>query len=132
MLQISYQHIKTYLAMQNCGISSDDIQPVGHQTGKDGELVNNESEMCHAEMHREADISAESLMKKCDLEMDKEVPSGSIKRRKVSDTAEINSTKLKATESSIVEWLKNLDEGVSEECKPIYVSDTCIYFALWL
>lgn len=107
--------------MRNCGISSEGIQPGSDQAGKDGELVNNE-----------ADISANSLMEKCDLEMD-EVPSGPVngcqankvplacegeftsKRQKVGETEEVKSIRLKATESSVVEWLKNLDEGVSED-----------------
>ncbi|RYQ88898.1 hypothetical protein Ahy_B09g095816 isoform D [Arachis hypogaea] len=114
---VTYQHIKTYLTMQSCGVSKDDIQ-----TQKDSE-----SEIQQVETHCEANISDHSLMEKCDLEMDK-VASRPVefttKRQKVSDMKEINSTDFKATENSILEWLKHHDEGVSENSKRV--------FALWL
>ncbi|XP_019439561.1 PREDICTED: uncharacterized protein LOC109345181 [Lupinus angustifolius] len=117
---ISYQHIKTYLTMLNCGVSSEAIQPGDHYAGKDDELVNNE-----------ASISSKSLIEKCDLTTN-DIPSGAVnggyqlrklpftcereltsKRQKVVEAEDINSIQLKATESSIVEWLKNLDEGAT-------------------
>ncbi|TKY47296.1 Werner syndrome ATP-dependent helicase-like [Spatholobus suberectus] len=134
---ISYLHIKTYLSMRNCGISLEAHQSGSHQTRKDDEPAHNASnlsdptlEMSHVERHCEDSIFAESSMEKCDLEID-EVPSLPVngsevqkhplasegeftsKRQKVSETKEANSTKLKATESSVVEWLKNLDEGAT-------------------
>ncbi|XP_020968059.1 uncharacterized protein LOC107617274 isoform X2 [Arachis ipaensis] len=103
---VTYQHIKTYLTMQSCGVSKDDIQ-----TQKDSE-----SEIQQVETHCEANISDHSLMEKCDLEMDK-VASRPVefttKRQKVSDMKEINSTDFKATENSILEWLKHHDEGAT-------------------
>ncbi|XLT08993.1 hypothetical protein HN51_054786, partial [Arachis hypogaea] len=62
--ELPENHIKTYLTMQSCGVSKDDIQ-----TQKD-----RESEIQQVETHCEANISEHSLMEKCDLEMDK-VPS---------------------------------------------------------
>ncbi|XP_029151693.1 uncharacterized protein [Arachis hypogaea] len=64
--ELPENHIKTYLTMQSCGVSKDDIQ-----TQKD-----RESEIQQVETHCEANISEHSLMEKCDLEMDK-VPSNS-------------------------------------------------------
>ncbi|KAK7290316.1 hypothetical protein RIF29_04638 [Crotalaria pallida] len=116
---ISYQHIKTYLALQNCGVSSETILLGGHPAGKDGEVENNE-----------ADISSESLIENCDLKIDEksapvnggcqlrklpltcegEFPS---KRQKVNEAEDVNSIKLKATESSVLDFLKNLDEGAA-------------------
>jgi len=121
--------------MRNSGISLETFQSGSNQTGKDDELAYNASnfpdstlETC-PDRHCEDGISAKSLAEQCDLEMD-EVPlpvnsseeqklsnasEGEFtrKRQKVSETNEENSTKLKATESSVVEWMKNLDEGVS-------------------
>lgn len=136
MVQITYPHIKAYLTMRTCGISLESIQSEGHQSVKDGEAVNNASntsepplETCNTESHIEADISTKSTM---EMEIDVVVPAGPVngcqvqklplsceeeftsKRLKVSETEEVNLIKLKATESSVVEWLKNLDEGVSE------------------
>ncbi|KAL9320181.1 hypothetical protein ACSQ67_012020 [Phaseolus vulgaris] len=132
---ISYQHIKTYLSMRNSGISLETFQSGSNQTGKDDELAYDASnfpdstlETC-PDRHCEDDISAKSLSEQRDLEMD-EVPlpvnsseeqklsnasEGEFtrKRQKVSETNEENSTKLKATESSVVEWMKNLDEGAT-------------------
>ncbi|MED6216776.1 hypothetical protein PIB30_011103 [Stylosanthes scabra] len=108
---VTYPQIKTYLTMQSCGVFKDDIQAVDHQSAKDSK-----SEIQQAEMRCEADISDHSSMEKSDLETDK-VPSGPVefttKRQKVSDTKEINSTELKATQSSILEWLKHRDEGAT-------------------
>ncbi|XP_061344896.1 uncharacterized protein LOC133290798 [Gastrolobium bilobum] len=135
---ISYPHIKAYLVMRNCGTSIEGIQSGVYQTGKDSEPVNNASalsehplEKCQAEQrHCEADIPAKNLTEKCDLEID-EVPSGPVnglqvqklplacekeftsKRQKVSETEEVNSIALKATESSVVEWLNGVDEGAT-------------------
>lgn len=143
MVQISYQHIKTYLAMRNCGISLESSQSGGQQSGKDGEAVNDASNLSeppletgHMESHPEAVISTKTTTEKCDsVKIDEVVvvPSGPVngcqvhklplategeftsKRQKVSEAEEVNPIKLKATESCVVEWLKNLDEGVSED-----------------
>jgi ATP-dependent DNA helicase RecQ len=135
MVQITYPHIKAYLTMRTCGISLEDIQPKGHhQSVKDGEAVNNASdlsdsplEICQTESHLEADISPKRLieidavpsgplngcqLQKLPLACEGEFPS---KRLKISETEEVSLIKLKATESSVVEWLKNYDEGVSED-----------------
>lgn len=113
--------------MRNCGISLEAIQSGSNQTGKDDEPAHNASnlsdptlETCHVERYCEDGISAKSSLEKWDLEID-EVPilpvNGSEvqklplvcegeftnKRQKVSETKEVNSTKLKATESSVVE-----------------------------
>lgn len=134
MVQITYPHIKAYLTMRTCGISLESIQSEGHQSVKDGEAVNNASNLSeppletrNLESHIEADISTESTM-----EIDEVASSGPVngcqvqklplsceeeftsKRLKISETEEVNLIKLKATESSVVEWLKNHDEGVSE------------------
>jgi len=123
--------------MRNCGISLETIQSGSNQTGKDDELAHNASNLSDSTLetcpdrHCEDDISAKSLAEQRHLEMDEdEVPlpvnsseerklsnasEGDFtrKRQKVSETKEVNSTKLKATASSVVEWMKNLDEGVS-------------------
>ncbi|KAF7816268.1 Werner syndrome ATP-dependent helicase isogeny [Senna tora] len=124
---VSYLHIKTYLAMPNSEISPESIQPQSCQAGKDGELGNNESDLSQHPLdtcHMEVDMSAETLIKNCDLEKDKESPgptnSGFVqklplvseeeftkKRLKVCEPEEENPIKLKATESSLVEWMKN-------------------------
>ncbi|WJX37048.1 DNA helicase [Trifolium repens] len=130
--EITYPHIKTYLTMRTCGISLEDIQPEGHQSVKDGEAVNNASDLSEppleirqTESHLEANLSTKRL-----LEIDA-VPSGPVngcqvqnlplacegefpsKRLKISETEEVSLIKLKATESSVVEWLKNHDEGAN-------------------
>lgn len=138
--------------MRNCGISLEAIQSGSNQTGKDDEPAHNASnlsgptlETCHVERHCEDGISAISSTEKCNLEIN-EVPTLPVngsevqklsltseggftnKRHKVSETKEVNSTKLKATESSVVEWLKNLDEGVSGDLSfLIYV---CVYMCV--
>ncbi|RDX94035.1 hypothetical protein CR513_23629, partial [Mucuna pruriens] len=115
---ISYQHIKTYLSMLKCGKSLDAFQSGSHQIGNDDEPVQNASnlsdptlETCHVERHCEDGVSVNgSEVQKLPLASEEEFTS---KRQKVSETKEVNSTKLRATESSIVEWLKNLDEGAT-------------------
>lgn len=127
MVQITYPHIKVYLTMQTCGVSLESIQSDGHQSGKDGETVNNASNLSEpssvtpdSESHPQANVATESIMA-----INEVVPSEPVnvcqvqefptsKRLKVSDTEEVKIIKLKATESSVVEWLQNLDEGVSE------------------
>ncbi|CAK8566152.1 unnamed protein product [Lathyrus sativus] len=112
--------------MQTCGVSLESIQSEGHQFGKDGEAVNNASNSSEpssvthdAESHPQANIVTESIM-----EINEVVPSEPVnvcqvqefptsKRLKVSDTEEVKIIKLKATSSSIVEWLENLDEGAT-------------------
>ncbi|KEH34543.1 putative DNA helicase [Medicago truncatula] len=131
--EITYPHIKAYLTMRTCGISLESIQSEGHQSVKDGEAVNNASNLSeppletrNLESHIEADISTESTM-----EIDEVASSGPVngcqvqklplsceeeftsKRLKISETEEVNLIKLKATESSVVEWLKNHDEGAT-------------------
>ncbi|XP_020203680.1 uncharacterized protein LOC109789190 [Cajanus cajan] len=135
--EITYQHIKTYLSMRNCGITLEAVQSENQQTGEDDEPAHNASNLsdptlntCHVESHCEDNISAKSSTEKGDLEIN-EVPTLSVngsevqklplanerefpnKRQKVGETKEANSTKLKATESSVVEWLKNLNEGAT-------------------
>lgn len=131
--EITYPHIKTYLTMRTCGISLENIQSEGRQSVKDGKAVNNASNLSepsletrHPESRLEADISTESRM-----EVDEVVSSTPVngcqvqkiplaceaeftsKRLKVSEAEEVSLIKLKATESSVVEWLKNLDEGAT-------------------
>ena len=126
--------------MRNCGISLEAIQPVGHLTGKDGELVNNASESselpsetCLVEKHCEVDMSSKGSMETCDLGINKEKPPGPVngfqvqklplvseedfsnKWQNVGESEEASPIKLKATESSLEEWLKKIDEGVSDD-----------------
>ncbi|XP_014519054.1 uncharacterized protein LOC106776193 [Vigna radiata var. radiata] len=133
---ISYQHIKTYLSMQNCGISLETNQYGSNQTGKDDELAHNASNLSDCTLETcpdrqcEDDTSVKALAEERDLEMD-EVPSLPVngseeeklsnaregkftrKRQRVSETKEVNSTRLKATVTSVIEWMKNLDEGAT-------------------
>ncbi|XP_022642316.1 uncharacterized protein LOC106776266 isoform X2 [Vigna radiata var. radiata] len=135
-IAISYQHIKTYLSMQNCGISLETNQYGSNQTGKDDELAHNASNLSDCTLETcpdrqcEDDTSVKALAEERDLEMD-EVPSLPVngseeeklsnaregkftrKRQRVSETKEVNSTRLKATVTSVIEWMKNLDEGAT-------------------
>lgn len=120
MVQITYPHIKAYLTMQACGVSLE-----SNQSGKDGEAVNNASNLSEpSSVTRDTENHLEPNVTESIMETNEVVPSGPVnvcqvqefptsKRLKV-ETEEVKIIKLKATESSVVEWLKNLDEGVSE------------------
>ncbi|KAG4989537.1 hypothetical protein JHK82_031863 [Glycine max] len=136
--EITYQHIKTYLTMRNCGISLEAIQSGSIQTEKDGEPAHNASnlsgptlETCHVERHCEDGISAISSTEKCNLEIN-EVPTLPVngsevqklsltseggftnKRHKVSETKEATLSDVLehfngSSEDSVVELLNCLD-----------------------
>lgn len=132
MVQISYLHIKTCLAMRNSGVSLESIQSGGNQSEKN-EDVNDASNL------------SEPPLETCNMEVNEVVPSGPVngcqvqnhplaceeefasKRQKVSETEGVNSIKLEATESSVVEWLTKLDEGVSEDLFIFLIQSFMIY-----
>uniref|UniRef100_A0A2N9HLW9 HRDC domain-containing protein n=1 Tax=Fagus sylvatica TaxID=28930 RepID=A0A2N9HLW9_FAGSY len=125
---ISYAHIKTTLVMQNLGISPELILPSCPNTLNADQLP----DICHMEGPCEVETSANNSMAPCSFGKNEEtasVPSTGgqgpklslvhdedallIKRQKVSGPEKGSLISLKATESSIVDWLKNYDEGVS-------------------
>ncbi|XP_075634157.1 uncharacterized protein LOC142606705 [Castanea sativa] len=136
---ISYEHIKTVLAMQNLGISPELILPSNHNTLNADQLPNNVSECsliststCHMEGPCEVETSAKNSIGSCSfgkIEEAASVPSTGgqgpklspvhdedtllTKRQKVSELDKGSLIPLEATESSIVEWLKNYAEGVT-------------------
>jgi len=137
--------------MRNCGISLETNQSGSNQTGKD-ELTHNASNLSDCTLETcpdrqcEDDISVKSFAEQRDLEMD-EVPSLPVnsseehkllnasegeftrKRQKVSETKEVNSTRLEATVSSVVEWMNNLDEGVSGD---LFMFLTTLYIYIYI
>ncbi|KAK4274954.1 hypothetical protein QN277_018107 [Acacia crassicarpa] len=127
--EVSYLQIKTYLSMRNTGISLEGTQHGSIQAAKDGEFVKEASDLLQnpldtynmEERSGEIDVCPKSPMKRNDLDKDEEStgPTNgsqvqnlllvcekelSNKRQKVSEE---NPIKLEATESSVVEWLKN-------------------------
>lgn len=124
--------------MQNSGMSPESILTGKSQPEKDNKPVKSASDLsqppfdrCQMEMCSEVDRSADSSIEINDLEKDEESPghanrSGvqnpsfvseealTKKRQKVSEPEDENPIKSKATEDSLVEWLKN-HEGVSQD-----------------
>ena len=125
--------------MQNLGISPELILPSNHNTLNADQLPNNVSEcslistsICHMEGTCEVETSAKNSIGRCSfgkIEEAASVPSTGgqgpklslvhdedtllTKRQKVSELDKGSLIPLEATESSIVEWLKNYAEGVS-------------------
>jgi len=123
--------------MQNCGFSPEVTPPSHLDTSKADEFVESESGMvstdtsCLETVH-EVEISVKIMATHCCSDHNEETSSLMVriaqdqevrpindanvlsprKRQKV-DIPEESSTALEATESSILDWLKNYDEGVS-------------------
>ena len=140
LFQISYAHIKTTLVMQNLGISPELILPSCPNTLNADQLP----DICHMEGPCEVETSANNSMAPCSFGKNEEtasVPSTGgqgpklslvhdedallIKRQKVSGPEKGSLISLKATESSIVDWLKNYDEGVS------WMEDPNLCYSWW-
>ncbi|KAJ7964352.1 ATP-dependent DNA helicase [Quillaja saponaria] len=105
---ISYLHIKSCLAMQNSGVSPEAILPSRHQNGKDGELPSDTSER-NDKTTSEPNTGGQKQM----LHSVSEEDQLSKKRLKVGQPGEGNPVNLEATGSSMVDWLKNYEEGVT-------------------
>ncbi|KAF9670983.1 hypothetical protein SADUNF_Sadunf13G0125900 [Salix dunnii] len=132
---ISYAHIKICLAMQDCGLSPEVTLPSHLDKSKADEFVESESGMvstdtsCSDRAH-EVEISVKNMAPLCSdhneetaslvvrIAQNQEVHPihdanvlSARKRQKVGIPEE-SLTALEATESSILDWLKNYDEGV--------------------
>ena len=93
--QISYTHIKLCLILQDSGISKEVIPPGNHNT-------------------LTADAESDELASEASkASMDEEV-SPFTKRQKIDEPKEECLVMQEATESSILDWLRNYDDGVSE------------------
>lgn len=107
--QINYAHIKACLVMQSCGISPEGLLPSSHQDKKTDERMNGASTFS----------GSSTLIQKeepCVIETPsngEEEISASLKRQKVCESKDERRVPVKATESLLVEWLKNND-GVSD------------------
>ncbi|XP_054819633.1 uncharacterized protein LOC129318729 isoform X1 [Prosopis cineraria] len=127
---VSYVHIKTYLAMRNAGISLEGTQDGSSPAEKADELVREASDLSqnrldtgNMEINGEIDLSLKSPVKRSGPDKDEEStgPANGCqaqnlqlvceeltnKRQKVGELNEENPCKLKATENSLFEWLKN-------------------------
>ncbi|KAL5759023.1 hypothetical protein ACOSP7_021634 [Xanthoceras sorbifolium] len=124
---ISYAHIKAFLAMQNLGISLEKILSSQHNICKADELPSKASEpcstdTCHVTVPHEVEASYNNGKPECYTTTGIEEPEVleiqdldelcSNKRQKV-DSPDGSSTSLEATESSMLNWLKECDEGVA-------------------
>lgn len=133
---ISYAHIKICLAMQNCGFSPEVTPPSHLDTSKADEFVESESGMVSTDTScldtvPEVEISVKIMATHCSSDHNEETSSPMVriaqdqevhpindanvlspKKRQKVDIPEESSTALEATESSILDWLKNYDEGV--------------------
>ncbi|GAV80936.1 DEAD domain-containing protein/Helicase_C domain-containing protein/HRDC domain-containing protein/RQC domain-containing protein [Cephalotus follicularis] len=131
---ISYSHIKTVLTMQNCGMSMEAIPTSQHDMGEADNRLNMESELystdeCQIKGHNEVEVGSIVANRCFDTNEETtslnyttghrmEVPllhDGDLllqKRQKVDRGTERN-IEFVATESSIIDWLKNYVEGVS-------------------
>ncbi|KAJ6383235.1 hypothetical protein OIU76_000021 [Salix suchowensis] len=119
---ISYVHIKICLAMQDCGLSPEVTLPSHLDTSKADEFVEIESGMVSTDTSDKATHCCsdhnETASHMVRIAQDQEVHPihdanvlSTRKRQKVGIPEE-SSTALEATESSILDWLKNYDEGM--------------------
>lgn len=103
--EINYAHIKACLVMQSCGISPEGLLPSSHQDKKTDERMNGASTFS----------GSPTLIQKeepCVIETPsngEEEISASLKRQKVCESKDERRVPVKATESLLVEWLKNND-----------------------
>ncbi|GMN23224.1 hypothetical protein TIFTF001_000034 [Ficus carica] len=116
--EISYTHIKACLTMQNRGISVDAILPC--RNAKD--RVNKASESTPTESKNSDGLDNSEETASVLLAEDQRAKPGMVrgedllanKRQRVAEPMEESSaTPLKATESTVLDWLKNFNEGVS-------------------
>lgn len=127
---ISYGHIKTFLAMEKCGISLDGTPPNYHNAGKADQLLNKETELSPSSIHtspleepheiqtvsqnsREETASFPFTggqgLKLPEVHFEDLV---SKKRQKLGSSEEESKVTLKATENSVLDWL-NTKNGVT-------------------
>lgn len=128
LCQISYSHIKLCLTMLNSGMASEAILSCCQKTQNADELVNKASEtpqdsICSRciKTPLECKSSTQPLVafqyQKTEQTASVPINHGedlvSNKRQRVIEPVEGISNQLEATESSVLDWLKNFNEGVS-------------------
>ncbi|KAJ9698937.1 hypothetical protein PVL29_007822 [Vitis rotundifolia] len=134
---ISYAHIKVCLTLQDCGMSKEVIPPGNHNTLTADELPSKASEASMDTMHKclirgpcEVETSADNMIASCCLEnevtasipltVDLDMHPLGVhdeifslrKRQKIDEPEEESLIMQEATESSILDWLRNYDDGV--------------------
>lgn len=128
--QISYGHIKTFLAMEKCGISLDGTPPNYHNAGKADQLLNKETELSPGSIHTSPLEEPHEIKTwgQNSMEETASIPfTGgqgfklpevhfedllSKKRQKLRSSEEESKITLKATNNSVLDWL-NTKNGVS-------------------
>ncbi|PON69537.1 DNA helicase, ATP-dependent [Parasponia andersonii] len=114
---ISYSHIKICLTMQNIGISPEAIPSSCHEKQNANELLTKASEGKTVASQNENEGKSASVpsteYQGADLFIVHDEDLVSNKRKRVIEPAEGISTTLKATESSVLDWLMNFKEGVT-------------------
>ncbi|KAG5512705.1 hypothetical protein RHGRI_038886 [Rhododendron griersonianum] len=124
--EITYAHIKACLAMQDLGMSPEEVIPPGHlsscRSDETSDLLQKSSHPCHVEGPCESErpvgnFAGHNFPGNCNgadsapLVYDNDLLSLS-KRQKVN-AAEEDPLAVGATESSLLNWIKNYDQGVS-------------------
>uniref|UniRef100_A0A6N2M002 ATP-dependent DNA helicase n=1 Tax=Salix viminalis TaxID=40686 RepID=A0A6N2M002_SALVM len=121
---ISYAHIKICLAMQDCGLSPEVTLPSHLDTSKADEFVESESGMVSTDTscsdkathccsdHNETASLMVRIAQDHEVHPIHDANVLSTRKRQKVGIPEESSTGLEATESSILDWLKNYDEGV--------------------
>ncbi|XP_034687949.1 probable ATP-dependent DNA helicase RecQ isoform X2 [Vitis riparia] len=134
---ISYAHIKVCLTLQDCGMSKEVIPPGNHNTLTADELPSKASEASMDTMHKclirgpcEVETAVDNIIASCCLEnefttsipftvdLDMHPPGvhdeifSLRKRQKIDEPEEESLIMQEATESSILDWLRNYDDGV--------------------
>lgn len=112
--QINYAHIKAFLVMQSCGISPEGMLPRDRKTDEPMNSVPKYSGSPTLKQKKEEPCVIETPSNEETVlnPSTEEIPI-SVKRQKVYELDEESRVPAKATESSLVEWLKNND-GVRE------------------
>ncbi|KAI8523388.1 hypothetical protein RHMOL_Rhmol13G0069300 [Rhododendron molle] len=124
--EITYAHIKACLAMQDLGMSPEEVIPTGHlsscRSDETSDLILKSSHSCHVERPCESErpvgnFAGHNFPGNCNgadsapQVYDDDLLSLS-KRQKVN-AAEEDPLAVGATESSLLNWIKNYDQGVS-------------------
>ncbi|XP_057250204.1 uncharacterized protein LOC104891323 isoform X2 [Beta vulgaris subsp. vulgaris] len=110
---ISYSHLKAALTMVSCGISSpSEFKPLGreNEVSEAAETSPNILASCHAEESCNIDCKLPENGKNEECEDDCDIISS--KRYKVDKGIDYCNT-MEDTQSSIIKWLKNYDNGVA-------------------
>lgn len=122
--QVSYSHIKTYLAVLNSGKSMEAIFSDGNQEKNADEVMNEAPKSNEKRVSVEPENNGEKASGPLIENQEERIQSVhdgdalSNKRIKVTEA-------LEATESSVLDWIKNFDDGVSEKIS--YNLSFCFY-----